>query len=150
MRSLAMGIVSLAWLTVAAGGEVIAWGSPASANQTADAVPIRLGRPVPIAAPTDDVAPPAEQPPPLSHASPIIRGQSPDIPPVAPPPPPPPPGGGVPPFPGGLPGGEEPYNCGVVAKDKPASGGFFRESLGETQKRVARRPHSLGGPVRPR
>src|SRR5260370_11042008 len=115
MRSLAMGIVSLAWLTVAASVEVIQWGAPASANQTADAVPIRLGRPVPIAAPTDDVAPPAEQPPPLSHASPIIRGQSPDIPPVAPPPPPPPPGGGVPHFPSGFAGRVELFYCGVSA-----------------------------------
>ncbi len=149
MRSLAMGIVSLAWLTVAARAEVIPWGSPASANQTADAVPIRLGRPVPIAAPTDDVAPPAEQPPPLSHASPIIRGQSPDIPPVAPPPPPPPPGGGVPPFPGGLPGGEEPYNCGVVAKDKPASGGFFSKCWDNTKKWFEDVPSSLGGVFQP-
>ena len=149
MRSLAMGLVSLIWLTAAAHAEVVPWGLPAAAIQTADASPIRLGRPEPIVAPLDEVSPPAQAT--VSHASPIIRGQSPDIPPVAPPPPPPPPGGGVPPFPGGgLVGGEEPYNCGVVAKEsKGVFHGFFGNCWDNTKKWFENVPASLGSVFQP-
>ena len=147
MRSLAMGLVSLVWLAAAAHAEVVPWGSPVPAPQTLDASLIRLGRPEPIIAPLDDVPPPAQAT--VSHASPIIRGQSPDIPPVAPPPPPPPPGGGVPPFPGGgLVGGEEPYNCGVVGKETKGHG-FFGHCWDSTKKWFENVPSSLGSVFQP-
>jgi hypothetical protein len=146
MRSLAIVFLSLTWLAAAVRAEVAPWGSPASAEQPSSAGLIHLGRPVPIAAPTDDVAPPpSESAVHLSHASPIIRGQAPDA--APPPPPPPPPGGGVPPFPGSLPGGEEPYNCGVVAKES-SNGifhGFFSNLWDDTKKWCENVPSSLQG-----
>ncbi|HMF19449.1 MAG TPA: transporter [Gemmataceae bacterium] len=152
MRSLAMGLLSLMSLTMAARAEVAPWGMQAApANEAADAVPIRLGRPVPIAAPQEETPAPPMPAFHSSYASPIIRGQSPDVPPVAPPPPPPPPpGGGVPPFPGGLPGGEEPYNCGVVAKEsKGIFHGFFSQCWDDTKKWCQNLPSELSGAFQP-
>src|SRR5579859_8240080 len=145
MRSLAMSMAMLTWLAAAACAEVAPWGTSALSNQAADAVPIRLGRPVPIAGPQDDASSNPEQSVPISHASPIIRCQSP-----APPPPPPPPSGGVPPFPGSLPGGEEAYNCGVVAKESHGIfGGFFSRVWDDTKKWCEDVPSSLAGAFQP-
>jgi hypothetical protein len=146
-----MGLLVLMALGMAARAEVTPWGMPTPAGQTADAVPIRLGQPVPIAAPEDQTPPVSDPPPYQGHASPIIRCQSPDAPPVAPPPPPPPPpGGGVPPFPGGLPAGEEAYNCGVVAKeDKGIFGGFFSHCWDDTKKWCQNLPNELSGAFQP-
>src|SRR5262245_21189437 len=76
---------------------------------------VTLGRPQPL---SSAAAVPAFVPvTSLGTPRPIIRGQSPDFPPMNVPPPPPPPPGGPAVFPGG-PGfgraGEEAYNCGVV------------------------------------
>lgn len=159
MRSLAtgLGLISCMWLALPAPAEVAPWGSPASAEQPA--VPIRLGRPVPIVDPDSDSSHGVAEPPPITQTSygqrttdngpvPIVRGQAPDMPPVAPPPPPPPPpGGGAPAFPGALPGGEEAYNCGVVAKEahKGICGGFFTNLWDDTKKWCENVPSSLAG-----
>jgi hypothetical protein len=57
----------------------------------------------------------------------------------------------VPPFPGGLPGGEEPYNCGVVAKegDKGIFHGFFSHCWDDTKKWCQNLPSELSGAFQP-
>jgi hypothetical protein len=56
MRSLALSLALWTGLAAAALAEVTPWGMPASSNQASDAVPIRLGRPVPISSSLDDGA----------------------------------------------------------------------------------------------
>jgi hypothetical protein len=77
----------------------------------------------------------------------MVRAQAPDSPP--PPPPPPPPGAAspLPAFPGGAAGGDEAYNCGVVAKNTASGGvgGFFEKCWDNTKKFFTDVPGSVSG-----
>ena len=126
----------LKWRPVRAPGA-----SPGTSPGSSTTSPITLGRPQPILAqepvlPAAHVAPAHVTPAvTLSAPRPIVRAQSPDLPPVNVPPPPPPPGAGAPGFgnPAVFPGapgapppgpGAEAYNCGVV-NNNADMGGFW-------------------------
>ncbi|MCI0682045.1 MAG: hypothetical protein L0Y71_08075 [Gemmataceae bacterium] len=156
MRSFLFGSVGLAvalWTSSAAAQE-LAWRP--TLHSARSAAPVRLGRPQPIYteaghAESNDAETQVRHAAPVARLSvarlsaprPLVRGQSPDLPPVNVPPPPPPPGpgfGGPAVFPGGpAPGpvglgvGEEAYNSGVVVGNADL-GGFWTR-MGDKFKR---------------
>lgn len=83
---------------------------------------------------------------PLLPPEPIIRAQGGEMSPLVPtPPPPPPPPGGVSPFPGGIPPGEDAYNCGAVNTKEGHVGGFFHRLWDGTKRCVGDVTGSIGG-----
>jgi hypothetical protein len=162
MRTIITSLLAVALLWQTAVADEGPW-RPEATRPSASEAPaaVLLGRPVPV---------PIASPQPLSTAADatpnhaalpasetrmtagffaaptIVRAQAPDSPP---PPPPPPPGAAspLPAFPGGAIGGEEAYNCGVVAKNTASGGvgGFFEKCWDNTKKFFTDIPGSVNG-----
>ncbi len=158
MRSAAIAVVVLALLWPCARADEGPWrgATTSTPSATSDSFPVTLGRPIPIQtsatqAPGTNTAVSTAVPTSFWGDPPaIVRAQMADSPP---PPPPPPPGAAsaVPPFPGAAPGGEEAYNCGVVAPAAAGAatgssvGGFFEKCWGNTKKFFTDAPSTIGG-----
>jgi len=164
MRTIITSLLAVALVWQTAMADVEPWG-PAPANPSAAPasspvqlgrpVPLQLGSPQPLSTAADESAnrdPGPANPPMMTGgflpAPTIVRAQAPDSPP--PPPPPPPPGAAspLPAFPGGAAaGGDEAYNCGVVAKGaaSPGVGGFFQNCWDNTKKFFTDVPSNVNG-----
>jgi hypothetical protein len=161
MRAIITSLLALALMWQTAMADVEPW-LPAANNQPATSAPcpVQLGRPVPVqvgrpqplstaadATANNQTGQLAERPMVLTgfFAAPtIVRAQAPDGPPPAPPP-----GAAspLPAFPGGAAGGDEAYNCGVVAKNTAPSGvgGFFEKCWDNTKKFFTDVPGNVSG-----
>lgn len=122
MRSTAIAMLGLALVWQAARADVEPWGLPACPGQAAASspVPIRLGRPEPLTRDQQEMMGQENRVAPLNRSGLVVRGQSPDPPPPVPPPPPPPPSDAAGPQ---FPGGDEPFNSGIVTKTRTSKFG---------------------------
>jgi hypothetical protein len=140
-------VLLLGVLTGTARAQVAPWRVPTSEPSPSATPVVRLGHPEPLG-PNAPAASPTDQSPPAATEvpfwpQPIIRCQSAD---PVPPSPPPPGAPAAPPFPGAAPGGEEPYNCGVVAGNTGPSapaGGFFSKCWDNCKEWFGKVPKSL-------